>query len=118
MTNVEPARVMDDIQINFNLQMQALRADMSAMRAGQDALGARVEAVNTRFQVSDGRQLEILEQVKLTNGRVGELENWQHFEQGKAAGSGSTGRVLVAVAGVTGTLVGGAVGILGLVLRG
>jgi hypothetical protein len=106
------------LQAHFDMRLHALSADLNAMRAGQDVVGARVEAVNARMAVADNRQIEILEQVKRTNGRVSELEGWRKYEEGKAAGSGSSWRIIIAASTVVGALVGGTVAIIGLVVGG
>ena len=111
------------LQQHFDLQLseikseqRAIRSALEASRGHTDAIQSRIETVNNRLQSGDGRMTEILDLARKTNGRVGELEKWQAFQDGVRTGSGSSWRILVAGSAVVGTLVGGTVAIIALVI--
>ena len=122
------ARLMDEIpalQQHFDLQLseikseqRAIRSAVEASREQTNAINSRIETVNNRIQSGDMRMTEILDQVRKTNGRVSDLEKWQSFQDGVRTGSGSSWRILVAGSAVVGTIVGGTVAVIALVIGG
>jgi hypothetical protein len=71
-----------------------------------DELDRVLNHIDQRFDEHGKRIDELTIQVAATNGSVRALQQWRSFMDGVRTGAGGTGRLVVVVIGVSGTMVG------------